>query len=288
MADLSDYVCVALDTPRGRIFLANLAYEAAHGHVPPEAGRALHDALLTCLEGPTPEDELLDAVEAVICGDWERFTLCCPFRTPADVPFSRVVDVESFARYNADPIFTEIDDSDAWADTVWDHAEALSVRAVVGGRFSSGVRIVWVTPAEDLDRVLADAELSADQAAAARDRLGLLHHGPEARLLRLDLPAGALEGIDGRAPTSLDALGYVAFMAAATEAGFGLARPLDGATGAAREAVFREFPVPSGIHVQRLGQPGREPPRDEDAWACERFGVCGWFPTWVPPEEILE
>jgi hypothetical protein len=135
---------------------------------------------------------------------------------------------------------------------------------------------------------LADASLSADQAAAARDRLGLLHHGKEARLLRLDLPAGALDGVDGRAPTSLDALGYIAFMAAASEEGYGLARPLDGAVGAAREAVFREFPVPGDMHVHRLGQPGREPPRDEDAWACERFGVCGWFPTWVPPEGILE
>lgn len=77
-----------------------------------------------------------------------------------------------------------------------------------------GYPLVWITPRDAFKRKLSAA---ANEAALARDRLGLVHQAANAHLVAMHIPASAIQPVASNRPTFADAGEHRRFLVSPTE-----------------------------------------------------------------------
>jgi hypothetical protein len=183
------------DVVWAEIWRVNLAYDDLTNNLPKEEVAAFEATL--AFSGVADAD----AIEDTLRIRDEEFALRGTRKTRLPERVSHVMDFAGVLEYH-------VPDAD-WEDEEPD-VEAFLEGHPVGewhGRLRGGRNHFWVTPGQDLDRLLGTLPRGASRGETIREALGLATNevrDEPTHFVRLDIPRGLLDEVVVRGPTSLD------------------------------------------------------------------------------------
>ena len=269
--------------PEGRIWWANLVYDVRSGNLPCRVFARLRGALRRLLRleaeleaGPlrlSADAKAVLVADVVDTVDKEPSTFHLQgSRCPQREPLGRVIDAWAFAAFHVAPELGEKLDDRSPERVVAELGRTIQPEHY-RGLMRTARAFFWATTARHLHALVEDwGEEAADR---ARDQLGLGHIKEGTLLLQVTIPEDALEGVDVRAPTTLDAGGGVYFAPSDADSGYGWTRCLPTMEEGLPEVLVGPLPLSSRCTVSRLGRTSTCPVVDLDAWAAFCEGRAG-------------
>lgn len=174
-------------------------------------------------------------------------------RTPREpLAYSRVIDADTFAAYHVAWEVTGEPLDEQTGLHLWeglgkhitnDHYDLTREFRTLRGFF-------WCTTTQELNALMVGPEA----ANRVRDALGLLGVNAGARLLRVDVPASALNGHTVVAPTALDQAANTAFMPCADEDGKGWTLHLRTLERGVSEVIVKKIKLTRDFLVAKIGE----------------------------------
>jgi hypothetical protein len=186
--------------------------------------------------------------------------LCAGDQKRADVPLSRIVNLDSLMLYNLPPFKDRpLDDSTRSEALAELRTRPGDVQRRLTGTMGARPRDhFWLTPTAALAAALAAAS-SGLAAATARSALGLIHFGRGVHLARLDFPASYFQSL--RVPTFIDGGSHPVFAIWKADRESGHTWHLDRHARGLPEFVSRDARLSPMVEISYLGRLETEAPR---------------------------
>ncbi|HSS20058.1 MAG TPA: hypothetical protein VLL54_08285 [Pyrinomonadaceae bacterium] len=245
----------------GALWLSKFRYDLSEGNLAPAIEQEFQELVTSKLDSVGDGDPPLKIVEWVINENPRAFDLRNQ-RTPTNPePYSLVIKLEVFALFylRRRVLMTVLDESDNEAEFVWANLGGIITPAFYDGWVKTDREFFWCAPTRLLVSILAGRRPNQG-ATLLRSRLGLHLMAKGQRIIRIDIPAPALEAKRLAAPTTLDAGTNPAFIPCNMADGYGRTLNLRTISRDVQELVVEKVRFDGTFQAQRVGRIGARLP----------------------------
>jgi hypothetical protein len=255
-----------------RIWWLNFQFDKKHANLPHDVVDKFERELSEAVQSSGPAVTPLEIIERIIGREEAAYTKKSQ-RRPLSVSLcSRVIDVETYVGYYIHEnwfILKGLRDADlvARAARAWEELDDISPTYHNDRQMRGKREFFWVTLTDRLEeiesRCMADGSCTLEEARAGEicNCLGFSWTESGARLLRINIPRGALSDADVYAPTTLDADPHVpAFAPSRDGSGVGWTLNLKTLAQGVEELIAEPIPFGRNLEVRKIGEV-RDAPR---------------------------